>query len=389
MDARLVRDQWRPVADVDADDDGLWMARWECDNLPDCAPAKAPRRAAPMVITFPVFSAKHPVGGVMALYEFANGMKRLGHEVHLVHIGLQGAGIESIGDMEWVRLEEGIHHVFPSGSQRKTRLPDADFIFWYDDKIPRRNGLPLIFIQGYGAFSKMMDQAYRSPCPKICTATWLVDVGKQLGVPGQQLVYAPCGLKHEKYRLVSPIENRPFHVAMVHSNRPWKGARFGLAALGRVKRRLPGLKVIVFGTQDPERPIPRWMRFLKSPDQSVIVNEIYNKCRVFVMPSIVEGFGLPCIEAMACGSAVVTTFNGGSKDYAIHGETALVSEPRDVGAMANHIEKLLVDDPYRVALARRGHDYVRRFSWDESARTLEAFLKAYAESPEYYQRAAG
>jgi glycosyltransferase involved in cell wall biosynthesis len=323
----------------------------------------------------------------MALYEFANGMVRLGHEVHMLHFGLHGDGIKSLEEIEWFRLEEGIHHIFP-GTSQKTGLPDADFIFWYNEKVQKRKGLPLTFIQGYGVFSQEVeDRAFRSPCPKICTAAWLVDVGKQLGVPEQQLVHIPYGLRHEKYRLVSPIENRPFRVSMVHSNHHQKGARFGLAALKRVKRSFPELDVLVFGTQDPDRPVPPGMTFLKSPDQSVIVDEIYNRSRVFIMPSLQEGFGLPCIEAMACGCALVTTFNGGSKDYAIHGETALVSEPADVAAMADHIEKLLTDDRYRIELALRGHEYVKRFSWDKSTRMLEAFLKTYAESPEYYQHA--
>jgi glycosyltransferase involved in cell wall biosynthesis len=341
-----------------------------------------------MILTLPVPSARHPIGGVMAMYEFANGMVRLGHEVHMLHFGLQGDGVKNLEEIGWFRLEEGIHHIF-TGTSRNVPLPDADFIFTYNDKILKRKGLPLIFIQGYRVFSQEVeDRTYRFPCPKLCTATWLVDIGRGLGVPEQQLVHIPYGLRHEKYRLIMPIENRPFRVSMVHSNHHQKGARFGLAALKRVKRRFPKLDVLVFGTQDPGRPIPPGMTFLKSPDQSVIVNEVYNRSRVFIMPSLLEGFGLPCIEAMACGCAVVTTSNGGSRDYAIHGDTALVSEPRNVEVMADQIARLLIDDGYRIDLASRGHEYVKRFSWDTSTRALEAFLKTYAESPEYYQHAS-
>jgi glycosyltransferase involved in cell wall biosynthesis len=304
----------------------------------------------------------------------------------MLHFSLQGAGIKSLEDIGWFRLDEGINHIFASTSQ-DLQLPDADFIFWCNNNISRRKGQPLTFIQGYRVFARNVEEAaYRSPCPKICTATWLVDVGKQLGVPTKQLVHIPYGLKHEKYRLVTPLNERPFRISMVHSNHPKKGASFGLAALKKVKRKFPEVDVVVFGTQDPDQAIPSWMTFRKSPDQTEIVNEIYNKSRVFVMPSILEGFGLPCIEAMACGCALVTTANGGSRDYAIHGETALVSEPSDVRAMADHIENLLTDDGYRISLAMRGLEYVKRFSWEKSTGMLEAFLKTYGKSPEYYQR---
>jgi glycosyltransferase involved in cell wall biosynthesis len=121
------------------------------------------------------------------------------------------------------------------------------------------------------------------------------------------------------------------------------------------------------------------------PPQEFIVNEIYNRSRIFLCSSRVEGFGFPCIEAMACGAALVTTANGGSDDYAIHGETALVCEPNDTTAMADYIERLLRDDELRIRLAKQGMEYVRQtFDWDRSAEQLDAFLTEYAADPGRY-----
>jgi glycosyltransferase involved in cell wall biosynthesis len=91
---------------------------------------------------------------------------------------------------------------------------------------------------------------------------------------------------------------------------------------------------------------------------------------------------------MACGCAVVTTSNGGSDEYAIHGETALVSQPRDVDTMAAHIERLLRDDDERIRIARAGNAFVERFEWDRSGELLEEFLLAYSRDPERYQQPA-
>ena len=125
---------------------------------------------------------------------------------------------------------------------------------------------------------------------------------------------------------------------------------------------------------------------LTDPPQDFIVNEIYNRSRVFLCASRYEGFGFPCVEAMACGAALVTTANGASADYAIHDETALVCEPEDVTAMADSIERLLRDDEERLRLARQGGEFVRQhFDWDRSAEMLETFLNDYAAEPERYQ----
>jgi L-malate glycosyltransferase len=89
---------------------------------------------------------------------------------------------------------------------------------------------------------------------------------------------------------------------------------------------------------------------------------------------------------MACGCALVTTDNGGFDDFAIDGETALVSPPRDVDSMAHNIVTLLTDDGQRVRIGRTGNRYYRRFDWDASAGVLEAFLLRYQAEPGRYRK---
>jgi glycosyltransferase involved in cell wall biosynthesis len=123
------------------------------------------------------------------------------------------------------------------------------------------------------------------------------------------------------------------------------------------------------------------------PPQDFIVEEIYNRSRVFLCASRYEGFGFPSVEAMACGAALVTTANGGSADYAIDGETALVCEPGDVTALTDCVERLVSEDELRVRIATRGMEFVREhFNWDSSAEELESVLGAYATEPERYGR---
>jgi L-malate glycosyltransferase len=330
---------------------------------------------------------------VIAIYEFANGLSRRGHNVNLVHLPIVKGHIERLEDLQWFRFEPGVeHHI--NDSSEPNELPDADFIevtgielFGGSNPetlrataLPASAGLPFLFVQGFGIFpSDVDDRAFRAPFPKICIARWLVDVVVGKGVAPDQVAYVPYGLDHSSFRLVRPIEHRPQQVAMLYNAHPIKGANFGLKAIEEVQRRMPDVRAVVFGNQDPVHRLSPGVTFVKLPPRRVLVEEIYNGSSVFVCSSISEGFGFCAIEAMAGGCAVVTTDNGGSDDYAVDGETALVCAPRDVVGMADRVEQLLRDDVLRTALATRGCESVRRFDWDESARRLEEFLGRYAD----------
>jgi L-malate glycosyltransferase len=130
------------------------------------------------------------------------------------------------------------------------------------------------------------------------------------------------------------------------------------------------------------------VRFWRAPDHAALADRIYNDSRVFLQPSYHEGFGYTAVEAMACGCALVTTDNGGSRDYAMDGETALVVPPGDPAALAGAAERLLRDDAQRARLADAGSALTRRrFDWDDTAALLERHLEAYVADPARYQQA--
>jgi glycosyltransferase involved in cell wall biosynthesis len=221
----------------------------------------------------------------------------------------------------------------------------------------------------------------------VCVSRWIVDAGLERGVPANQLVHIPNGVRHDQYRLVVPIENRPPVVSTAYADHPQKGAAERLAVLEEVKRRVPEVEALVFTHAAPSHEIAQWMKVAIDPPQEFIVNEIYNRSRIYLCASRYEGFGFPSAEAMACGAALVTTDNGGSAEYAIHEETALVSRPDDVNALADNVERLLRDDDLRLRLARQGWEYVReKLDWDAGAEKLEAFLTEYASNPSRYQK---
>ncbi|CAG9175568.1 D-inositol-3-phosphate glycosyltransferase [Cupriavidus laharis] len=104
---------------------------------------------------------------------------------------------------------------------------------------------------------------------------------------------------------------------------------------------------------------------------------LYNACKAFVFPSWHEGFGLPALEAMACGAAVIGA-NSSSIPEVIGREDAMFPA-RDVRGMSVLLDRVLTDDGFRSALQEHGLSKSKEFSWDETARLLLDSVDAWHE----------
>lgn len=105
---------------------------------------------------------------------------------------------------------------------------------------------------------------------------------------------------------------------------------------------------------------------------------LYNVCKVFVFPSIHEGFGLPVLEAMQCGAPVIGS-NRSSIPEVLGLEGALF-DPLSDEAITRKLEQTLQDDEFRASLARHGLQQCRKFSWDKSGRrTIRGLENLHAE----------
>lgn len=108
---------------------------------------------------------------------------------------------------------------------------------------------------------------------------------------------------------------------------------------------------------------------------------LYSSCHLFVFPSLHEGFGLPALEAMACGAAVIGS-EATSIPEVIGREDALFN-PLDYEQMAAMIERGLSDTEYWQSLRDHAAVQVSKFSWDATGkRSLKAFEDAYAKRSE-------
>jgi hypothetical protein len=95
---------------------------------------------------------------------------------------------------------------------------------------------------------------------------------------------------------------------------------------------------------------------------------------VVIDPSLFQGFGLIGLEGMASGAACVLTDSGGVSEYAVQDINALLVPPRDSGALAAGIRRLLDDPALRERLAAKGVETARRFTWKLTATRFRAFM---------------
>ena len=113
------------------------------------------------------------------------------------------------------------------------------------------------------------------------------------------------------------------------------------------------------------------------PEEDVTV--LYTHAQAFVYPSLYEGFGLPVVEAMACGTPVLTSR---SSSLAEIGEgAALLVDPHDERAIADGLEALATDRDLHARLSAEGRKRAQSYSWERTGReTVAAYREAYDET---------
>ncbi len=328
-------------------------------------------------------------GGVRAILTYADRLARRGHAITVIVPGTRtwwggvraGERPEWVGDfapeIRWVR-----HWTADA-------LPDADAAVataWQSAPVvaaaPARAGRKLYLVQHYESLyhgsAADVDATYRLPLRKIVISTWLRDVMRDRFGADAEVLVTPVdpALFH---RIEVPRAPGPPRVLMLDHDYAWKGVADGLEAVRRARAAGHTLRLVGFGVKTP-RDVSAYDEFHANPPQDELAR-LYSGCEIYLCPSWDEGLGTPPMEAMACGAALVTYDNGGCRDYARDGETALVAPRRDTSALGLALARLVTDGALRARVASAGAAFVRTaFDWDRAVARLEALL-AEVSSP--------
>jgi glycosyltransferase involved in cell wall biosynthesis len=324
-------------------------------------------------------------GGVRAILSHADRLARRGHDVTVV-VPAQGR-LSAL----WRAVTGARPRWMPGLSARirwvarweARRWPDADILVataWQSAPVvaeaPARCGAKFYLVQHYESLyhgePDAVDETYRLPLRKIVISTWLRDVMRERFGQAAETIVTPVDPELFHPVPVDVATARP-RVLMLHHEYEWKGVADGLAAVERARPRVGGLHLIGFGVKRPRSALP-YDEFHVNPPQDRLA-ALYSSADVYLCPSWDEGLGMPSMEAMACGAALVTYDNGGCRDYAKHGETALVARRRDVVDLGEQLEQLAGDEALRAKLGTAGRAFVREtFDWDEAVTRMEAMF---------------
>lgn len=273
-------------------------------------------------------------------------------------------------------------------------VPDADAIVatWWETaesvaKLSARKGAKVYFLQHYENFSYLpkgrVEATWSLPMHKIAVAQWLADIAENTygdrqvslvppSVDTEQFYVHPRG----KQRTKQPIPT----VGLYYSITPWKGCDIALEAFSIAAKKIPNLRLVAFGTGDavPYLPLPPGTEYEGTPTQEQL-KYFYNKCDAWLFASRSEGFGLPILEAMACGTPVIGTPAGAAPQLLASGGGMLV-KPEDPADMARAIEQICnLPDAQWQAMSDAALKEIAKYTWEDAADLFEAALYAAVE----------
>lgn len=126
------------------------------------------------------------------------------------------------------------------------------------------------------------------------------------------------------------------------------------------------------------KPIINHEEAIVNPKQQEIGNVLRNT-DIYICNSEYEAFGLPTLEAMTCGAAIITTDTGGMRDFVIDGENALVIKHHDKKDMTEKVEMLINDRKLIHKIAQNGIKTAERFNWENTICDMEKYFREIAK----------
>lgn len=376
-----------------------------------------------MKINFTLYSTS-VTGGVRAIFEVANGLSRRGHYVTVTALE---------GDHSWFPLEAEVNYVekpnfikimnpikrlksreslryssiSPVLDQMKMGF-EADLIKPLTDAIPdcdiniatwffttfavfrSEKGEQFYFFMDFDELAEkhghyyhmMFKESLYLPLNIITISSWLKNWIKDNY--NKEAVVAGVGIENKVFYPRSGVldDVEGYKIMGLFRGYDYKGDSDLIQALNMVHNEVPGINLILVSSKDTLEGIKKKNNiefnytFYESPNDDELA-ELYSSSDLFVFASHIEGFGLPPLEAMACGTPVVTTDCKGVKDFVLDGKNAILVPPKNPEEISKSIIKLKNNPELSEELKENGLKTAEKFTWDS---VVDVFEKTFQNS---------
>jgi len=214
------------------------------------------------------------------------------------------------------------------------------------------------------------------------------DVEREFDVSREKIVVAQCGVSKIFHPLqpheIEPICEKfkvPEHFILgVGTLSPRKNFDRLIEAYAQISDRHPSVHLVIVGEKgwkwdvilERAKIAKDRVHFIGYVEGEEVA-ALYNKAKLFVFPSLYEGFGMPPLEAMACGCPVITSDRSSLPE--VVGEAALQVNPYSVDEIAKAMDQILSDPTLAHTLVKKGFAQAEKFRWEDSAKKmLKAFM---------------
>ena len=212
------------------------------------------------------------------------------------------------------------------------------------------------------------------------------EISRSTGVPEKKISVIPLGFQADHFyplEVKNRLHHRPYlvHVGQAY---PHKNIERLIRAFKEISERFPEVDLLLLGKPHPSETtrLQKLVSELGLPERIIVKSYVpyadlpiwYRGALAFVYPSLWEGFGLPILEAMACGCPVITSYGSGTQE--ISDGAAFLVEPRSINSIQSSLIEVLNSANLRKTLSLKGIERAKTYNWSSTQADLITLLKS-------------